>query len=218
MSSHPSPEPAESTQPVLRAPATRPRRSSGDATRQRLLEAGRIAFARDGFAGTPVQIILDEAGVKPPALYHHFGSKAGLFLAIAEEVYHEFVDALAAATREAVTFEGAIDIMIATAGRLHAANATLAPMAITVQFEARRNPDLRHELTPTLGAFRRYVESVVDLADADLIARAGRRALVLAVSALLNGLSSIAVTLRDPQDFVASADALRLIVGPSVAP
>ncbi|MEU7812230.1 hypothetical protein [Pseudonocardia sp. NPDC049154] len=49
-------------------------------------------------SGTAIQTVLDEAGVKPAALYHHSASKSGLFLAVAEEVYAEFITALSEAT------------------------------------------------------------------------------------------------------------------------
>ena len=64
------------------------------ATRARLLEAGQQLFATDGFAGVPMQAIVDAAGVTRGALYHQFGDKAGLFAAVYEEVERGLVDTI----------------------------------------------------------------------------------------------------------------------------
>ena len=200
-----------SREPVMRA-RHRPQRAGGDATRRRLLDAGRITFARDGLAGSSVQAILDSAAVSAPVLYHHFGSKTGLFLAVAEAVYERFVEALHAATATVEGFDEAIDAAIDAAARLHAADPSLAPMAIEVQVAARRNAALRQELSPTLGSFRAFAENLAARADADVREAAGLRALTLAVIVLLNGLSSLAVTLHDPAEFADAAAALRVLV------
>ena len=50
--------------------------------RERLLEAALRLFASKGYAATSVRDIVSAAGVTAPSLYHHFGNKEGLFLAI----------------------------------------------------------------------------------------------------------------------------------------
>lgn len=50
-----------------------------------LLAAARELFTSKGFANTSVREICEGAGVTPPSLYYHFGSKAGLFEAVIEE-------------------------------------------------------------------------------------------------------------------------------------
>jgi len=51
-------------------------------TRQRILQAALKRFAHAGYAATSVQQIVDDARVSKPALYYHFGDKAGLFRAL----------------------------------------------------------------------------------------------------------------------------------------
>lgn len=53
--------------------------------RSRLLKAATRLFASRGYAGTSVRDILKVAKVSAPVLYYHFGSKEGLFLALARE-------------------------------------------------------------------------------------------------------------------------------------
>ena len=50
-----------------------------DGTRQRLLEAARIRFARDGYSTTTVRDIAADAGVNVALISRYFGSKEGLF-------------------------------------------------------------------------------------------------------------------------------------------
>ncbi len=56
------------------------------ATRRALLDAAREQFAERGFAGTGRDQVAAAAGVTRGALYHHFGTKEGLFRAVVEEL------------------------------------------------------------------------------------------------------------------------------------
>jgi AcrR family transcriptional regulator len=58
---------------------------TSDDTRRRLLEAGRSVFAHRGYEGASVAAIASLARVTKPALYYHFGNKAGLYEALVVE-------------------------------------------------------------------------------------------------------------------------------------
>jgi len=49
-----------------------------------ILQKALEIFAMEGYAGTGVQKIVDEAGVTKPTMYHYFGSKEGLLRSIYE--------------------------------------------------------------------------------------------------------------------------------------
>lgn len=51
-------------------------------TRAALVEAARVVFARDGFAGAGLETIAREAGYSKGAVYSNFDGKAALFLAV----------------------------------------------------------------------------------------------------------------------------------------
>lgn len=63
--------------------ATRPCRVRDPAChRDAILQVATRVFAEPGFAGAPIREITQRAGVNPPAIYYHFGSKEGLYAAV----------------------------------------------------------------------------------------------------------------------------------------
>jgi AcrR family transcriptional regulator len=58
-------------------------------TRQRLLEAAAVVFARRGFHGASLEEVADEAGYTKGAVYSNFASKEELFLAVLEARFHD---------------------------------------------------------------------------------------------------------------------------------
>src|SRR5688500_13324807 len=69
------------------------------ATRAKLLTVARVRFARDGFAGVSAEELVRAAGLTRGALYHQFGGKDGLLLAVYEDMQREIatrIDAAAA--------------------------------------------------------------------------------------------------------------------------
>lgn len=55
-------------------------------TRQRLLAAARVAFAEKGYAAASMDDLTAAVGLTRGALYHHFGDKRGLLLAVVTEI------------------------------------------------------------------------------------------------------------------------------------
>ncbi len=53
---------------------------------QALIEVARELFSEQGYAAAATEEIVQRAGVTRGALYHHFGSKEGLFSAVVEAV------------------------------------------------------------------------------------------------------------------------------------
>ena len=72
----------------LPAPTEKPRRErDAAATRARILTVATRLFARHGFEGATTDDIADKANVNKRMIYHYFGSKEQLYLAVLEEAY-----------------------------------------------------------------------------------------------------------------------------------
>ncbi|HLG92364.1 MAG TPA: TetR/AcrR family transcriptional regulator [Acidimicrobiales bacterium] len=63
-------------------------------TRRALVEAATGLFAAAGYADTSTEEVVARAGVTRGALYHHFGSKQGLFQAVLEAVHADLIERL----------------------------------------------------------------------------------------------------------------------------
>ena len=55
------------------------------ATRRRVLDGARRAFAAHGYEGATVKLLEEETGLSRGAIFHHFPDKDALFLALASE-------------------------------------------------------------------------------------------------------------------------------------
>jgi AcrR family transcriptional regulator len=63
-----------------------PRRDASQAiTRQQLLDSARLAFIRNGYAGTTIDAIAEGAGFSKGAFYSNFQSKEGILFELLEE-------------------------------------------------------------------------------------------------------------------------------------
>ncbi|MHC2619705.1 TetR/AcrR family transcriptional regulator [Bradyrhizobium huanghuaihaiense] len=75
--------------PAKRSGDTVPQRRDPAATRKKLLTAARLEFARHGLAGARVDEIAERAAVNKQLVYHYFGDKDALYLAVLEWVYED---------------------------------------------------------------------------------------------------------------------------------
>ncbi len=68
----------------LSRPRRRPRRKPAE-SREQILRAATREFVTHGFAGARVNRIVKKAGSNPRMIYHYFGSKSQLYIAVLEE-------------------------------------------------------------------------------------------------------------------------------------
>jgi AcrR family transcriptional regulator len=70
-------------------------RTSRPPGRDSLLAAAAALFAELGYDAVTTRQILERAGVEAPSLYHHFGSKLGLYRAVLSDTSEPFVERFA---------------------------------------------------------------------------------------------------------------------------
>jgi AcrR family transcriptional regulator len=90
------------------------RRAKAKATRQAILDSARQLFTADGILATTVTAIAREASVSPQTVYALFRSKAGVLLALLDELEHS-VDATAraAAIESAASAHEQLELIVA---------------------------------------------------------------------------------------------------------
>lgn len=73
-----------------KAPAERkPQVRDGARTARRILQAATAEFAQRGYEGARIERIIRKAGCNMRMLYHYFGSKQKLYLAVLESIYED---------------------------------------------------------------------------------------------------------------------------------
>jgi AcrR family transcriptional regulator len=84
------------------------------ATRRAMLDAAREVFGGHGFADASVAEVVERAGSSVGSLYHHFGGKAELFLALWEDhqASHEQAASAAVAKARADGVSDPLDLLI----------------------------------------------------------------------------------------------------------
>jgi AcrR family transcriptional regulator len=94
--------------PVTVSPPLRPATSRAANTRAALLAAAREVFTASGFAEASIAEVVARAGASVGSLYHHFGGKGELYLALFEE-YQQRQEERAAGAVKAARGEGVTD-------------------------------------------------------------------------------------------------------------
>ena len=91
-------------------------------TRERIYDAATKVFAQKGFDGARVDRIAAEAKVNKQLLYHHFGSKDGLFTAVLERAYQSIRTQEAALELDSLRADKAILKLVEFTWRYYLAN------------------------------------------------------------------------------------------------
>lgn len=99
---------------IRRKPAAR---WSQSATTQRLvLDAARSLFAEKGYDDTSINDIVERSNVSVGSIYHQFGGKLEVFMALAQEIMKVHATASARASRRAAQAASATPLTIYAAG------------------------------------------------------------------------------------------------------
>jgi AcrR family transcriptional regulator len=204
--------------PRRRAPARRtpgrPRAVEGVDTRAALLRSALALFAARGFAGVTVGEIAAAAEVTVPVIYQRFGSKAELFVAVAEDAYDRGLRHLETAISGVSSFDDAIDAVLEAFASLNRLDHHTTVMGLIVLAEVRRYEELSAELRPTLHRVRAFFDDIAKLAPPDLAPDSrARRDLSRALISMCGGLASAAMMIDDPGDYERIVDATCSLIG-----
>jgi AcrR family transcriptional regulator len=183
-------------------------------TRAALLRSALALFASRGFAGVTVGEIAAAAEVTVPVIYQRFGSKAELFIAVAEDAYDRVLRHLESAISGVSSFDAAIDTVLDAVASLNKRDRETTAMVLIVPSEARRYEELSAELRPALHGLGAFFDDIAKLAPPDLAPDPrARRDLSRALISLCGGLASAAMMIEDARDYERVVDAMRSLFG-----
>ncbi|HVW34574.1 MAG TPA: TetR/AcrR family transcriptional regulator [Acidimicrobiia bacterium] len=120
----------------------RPPATDSAITKRRILREARYCFGIYGYDATTNKMVAERAELTTTAIYHYFGSKRDLFLAVHRETSEEVFGRMRDAVRAADTFLNKVNAMLQVANDVFATDADMAAFVGTDRTEARRHAEL----------------------------------------------------------------------------
>lgn len=143
----------------------RPPATDSEITRRALIDSARTLFARQGFDGTSLSGVANEADLTPTAVYHYFTDKHRLYEAVVHETLETVWKGLLESVATEPDMEGRIEAFLTAADRYGSDRRLYSAFLISVPVEAKRHPEFA-SLLAELGSWQSKVF--------DSIAAAGR--------------------------------------------
>lgn len=81
------------------------KKAEGEKTRRKILRESIRLFARQGYAGTSVQMIAQAAGIGKSGVFWHFETKEKLLQAVLEKIIRDFIREVVTAARSTKNFD-----------------------------------------------------------------------------------------------------------------
>jgi TetR/AcrR family transcriptional regulator, transcriptional repressor of aconitase len=127
---------------VLKPKKTRPSRAESRAhTRAQLLKSARQVFAKNGYAGTSVDLIAENAGYSKGAFYSNFDSKEAIFLVLLEQHKDAEIKALEALLASSLSIDGLLERVGTYYSQLEC-DLNWGLLSAEFQIQASRDPDV----------------------------------------------------------------------------
>jgi len=163
-----------------------PRRTN---TQERLVATAAALFLRQGYAGTGVNEIMQQAGTAAGSFYHFFPTKEDLLLAVVDRAGEELTrDFDAAAARGAEPIAQLLAVVAATRARLAGEGAEAgSPLAILGAELSVSHPAVRGRIEAFYEAWIGRAAGLLDAAGGQLPAGLDRRTLAHFILAAVEG-------------------------------
>lgn len=149
----------------------RPPATDSAVTRQRIIDRARVAFAESGFDAATNRSLARGVGVTAGALYHYFGSKLDLYMAVDADVQSRVYVRMNAAADAATGFFAKFEAVLDVARELNAEDPSLAAFVGARRTDIRRHPEIAaaiaHERGRERDFFARIVAAGVDAGEID---------------------------------------------------
>jgi AcrR family transcriptional regulator len=196
----------------LDRPLGRPVNSDGEETRHRILLAARECFAAYGYAATTNRIIAERSGYTAAAVYHHFGRKNDLMLAVYQMTELENFSRMRAAIDGKQTILAKVQAILDVTHRLLVEDRAQAVFMFVAREEAKRHAELAEISRDRIFADL-FAEIVSTAVDNDEVDPADAKYVRAALMVLTAGLANMGTDLGPSAHKTATESCKRLIGG-----
>jgi AcrR family transcriptional regulator len=191
----------------------RPPSSSSLQTRKRILDAARYVFGANGYDAATNKEIAETAGITTGAIYHYFGSKRDLYVAVFDEVQEIVYGSFKFSVIGRDTLVERLEAVLDMAVELNRRDSSITAFVVGVAGEARRHPQLGRLVGAQLADSSDFFRGLVlDAASAgELPDDMAPETVVAMVVALTNGLARFS-HLVSPDRHAATVDAFKALL------
>jgi AcrR family transcriptional regulator len=205
--------------PMKRAAGV-PKAVQAEATTRKLVAIAREQFAARGYANTGTEHLVQAAGLTRGALYHHFGSKEGLFRAVVDDVQREVGERVESAAAKAAgvraglweQFVAGCRAFLAASLDPHVQRIMLVDAPAVLGWDAWREMDSQYSL-------RSLEDVLAAMAEEGTLALASTEAVAHLLSGAMNEAALWIARAPSPERALGEAtEALELLLGALRAP
>ena len=189
----------------------RPPATEAGATRERIVDAAREAFAELGFTATTNKLLADGAGVTTGAIYHYFESKLELYGAVWEEAQSTVYERFDAIVAGAETFVDGMAVVLEAAHELNNTDPSLARFLGAARVDIRRSPELAAVIPQPAGRRNDFVRGLVEVGvrSGELAAGDADRVVAMLLTLLIGLVDAVS---DSPVTHRAAVDAMKQLI------
>jgi AcrR family transcriptional regulator len=140
----------------------RPREADSAATKRRILDVARAAFASGGYDSSTNRDLAAQVGITAGALYYYYPSKLDLYLAVHDDVQQRVYGKFNEAVDGADLFLHAFDSVLDVAHELNEADPTIAAFIGVTRADMRRHPEIASSLADHTERRNAFFERLID--------------------------------------------------------
>ncbi|WP_081015542.1 TetR/AcrR family transcriptional regulator [Mycolicibacterium fortuitum] len=190
----------------------RPINSDGEETRRLILTAARECFATYGYAATTNRLIAERTGYTAAAVYHHFGRKNDLMLAVYEATQQENYVRMRIAIEGKQTLIAKVDALLDVTHRILAEDRAQATFMFVAREEAKRHVELS-EISHDRVFAKLFAEIVGAAVEDGEVDEADAKYVRAALMVITGGLANLGTDVTPAAHKIATESCKRLLSG-----
>jgi len=172
----------------------RPPATDSDVTRQRIIEAAQRHFGEKGYERATNGDIARELDLTSGSIYHHFGSKAQLYVAACEDARATTVAFLEEAVAGRSSLISRLTAILESAVDLNRQQPSFSRFLTSAPGEARQHPELGMAVAAYMTELAGFVGRLIDeaMAAGEIAEHANPASVVCLIQAMMLGLAQFA--------------------------